>query len=99
MRLARIRIQNFRSFRDEKIELDDYTCFVGPNGAGKSTILAALNVFFRETSAATDVLTLCEEDFHRRKTKDPIKISLTFRNFTPEEVERLAHYPAGPGPM
>lgn len=52
MRLTEIKIKNFRSFEDETIAVDDYTCFVGPNGTGKSTVLQALNVFFRNTSAA-----------------------------------------------
>ena len=31
MKLRELRIQNFRSFKDETIQFDDYTCFVGPN--------------------------------------------------------------------
>lgn len=65
MRLREIRIQNFRSFKDETIHLDDYTCLVGPNGAGKSTVLQALNVFFRNTAvSAVNLHVLSEEDFH-----------------------------------
>ncbi len=48
MKIESVRIENFRSFKDETIFLDDYTCFVGPNGSGKSTIINALNVFFRQ---------------------------------------------------
>ena len=43
MKIREIRIQNFRSFDDETIRFDDYTCFVGPNGGGKSNVLTALN--------------------------------------------------------
>jgi putative ATP-dependent endonuclease of OLD family len=31
MKLLKLRIQNFRSFLDETIEFNNYTCFVGPN--------------------------------------------------------------------
>ena len=48
MKIESVRIENFRSFKDETILLDDYACFVGPNGAGKSTVINALNVFFRQ---------------------------------------------------
>ena len=48
MKINTVRIENFRSFNDETITLDDYTCFVGCNGAGKSTLQNALNVFFRQ---------------------------------------------------
>lgn len=78
MKLNRIRIENFRSFEDETINFDDYTCFVGRNGAGKSTILTALNIFFRETvDAATDLLRLCEEDFHAGDTSKPVRVTAT----------------------
>ena len=46
MKLTEIKIKNFRSFKDENIPLEDYTCLVGPNGTGKSAVLMALNVFF-----------------------------------------------------
>ena len=93
MRLQKIQIQNFRSFKDQTIELDDYTCLVGPNGCGKSTVLTALNIFFRNTSSTpTDVLTLCEEDFHKGNTADPIRITLTFTDLCRDAQEDLKHY-------
>lgn len=46
MILESVRIQNFRTFKDETIHFDNYNCFVGPNGSGKSTVMNALNVFF-----------------------------------------------------
>jgi AAA15 family ATPase/GTPase len=53
MIIKNIRIENFRSFNDETISLNRYSCFVGSNGAGKSTVLAALNVFFLEKPSTT----------------------------------------------
>jgi predicted ATP-dependent endonuclease of OLD family len=93
MRLDKLRIQNFRSFKDETIELDPYTCLVGPNGCGKSTVLTALNVFFRNTaSVSTNVVTLSAEDFHHSNTKEPIRIRLTFKDLSEEAQTELAHY-------
>ncbi|MBN1362977.1 MAG: AAA family ATPase [Sedimentisphaerales bacterium] len=83
MRLKHIRIENFRSFKDEPIEFDDYTCLVGPNGAGKSVVLMALNVFFQENaSAPTDVRVLSEEDFHHKNKTSPIRITVTFEDLS-----------------
>jgi putative ATP-dependent endonuclease of the OLD family len=83
MKLCSIRIENFRSFRDETIQLGDYTCLVGPNNHGKSNVLMALNVFFRNTSATSaDLLSLCEEDFHNRETAKPVRITLTFSDLS-----------------
>ncbi len=93
MRLKEIRIQNFRSFLDETIPLDNYNCLVGSNGAGKSNVLQALNVFFRNTAVANvNVVTLCEEDFHHRNTSEPIKITLTFGDLSAEAREDFKAY-------
>ena len=95
MRLTEIRIQNFRSFRDETIRLDDYTCLVGPNGSGKSAVLMALNVFFRNNdSTVTDVLNLTREEFHHEDVKEPVRITLTFEDLPREDdpsVSKEAH--------
>ena len=92
MRLSRLRIENFRSFEDQTIVIDDYTCFVGPNGSGKSTILNALNILFRNTQAASDVATLDEEDFHLRDVSRPIIITATFDDLSKEAEEDLKAY-------
>ena len=49
MRLTRIRIRNFRCYKDEiTIDFDDITAFVGKNDAGKSTIMDALDIFLND---------------------------------------------------
>jgi putative ATP-dependent endonuclease of OLD family len=93
MKLKNLRIENFRSFADHVIEFDDYTCFVGRNGAGKSTILTALNIFFRETvDSNTDLLRLCEEDFHAGDTSKPVRITATFIELEDEAQKDFAAY-------
>ena len=93
MRLIELRIENFRSFKDETIHFDDYSCLVGANGAGKSGILTALNVFFRNNaSTATDVHILSEEDFHHKDTNQPIKITVTFAGLSEAAKEEFKHY-------
>ncbi|MCE5230431.1 AAA family ATPase [bacterium] len=93
MKLKSLRIENFRAFRDQEIQFDDYTCFVGPNGAGKSTVLMALNVFFRQSPEPNvDLATLTQEDFHKKNTDKPIKITLTFTELTGEEQTEFKHY-------
>jgi predicted ATP-dependent endonuclease of OLD family len=44
MKVLSVRIENFRWFKDEPIEFNDYNCLVGPNGSGKLTVVNALNV-------------------------------------------------------
>ncbi|MEW8507200.1 MAG: AAA family ATPase [Candidatus Thiodiazotropha sp.] len=93
MKLSEIRIRNFRSFEDETVLFDDYTCLVGPNGSGKSTILQALNVFFRNTTASSvNLHTFCDEDFHHKNTSEPIEITLTFEDLSDEAQEDFKAY-------
>jgi energy-coupling factor transporter ATP-binding protein EcfA2 len=93
VRLASIRIQNFRAFADETIRFNDYTCLVGPNGGGKSTVLTALNIFFRDTShSQTDLLKLDKEDFHHKNIKAPITITVTFEDLSAEAQHDLKDY-------
>lgn len=49
MKIKKIRIQNFRAFKDvDEFELKDFNCIIGKNDSGKSTILAALEWFFSD---------------------------------------------------
>ncbi len=93
MRLASVRIQNFRSFKDETIDFDGYTCLVGPNGSGKSNVLRALNLFFRDTqSPALNPTALTAEDFHARNTDEPIEITITFTDLSEDARQDFTHY-------
>lgn len=93
VKISKIRIQNFRTFHDVEIPLNNYTCLVGPNGAGKSTILCALNIFFRETAhSPTDLNCLQEQDFHQRSTSHPITITITFTGLTEEAKQDFSDY-------
>ncbi|MDE5457249.1 AAA family ATPase [Bradyrhizobium sp. CSA112] len=93
MKIDSVRIENFRSFRDQTIFFDDYTCLVGANGSGKSTVLCALNVFFRDgENSSTDVINLSHEDFHQKKTDKPITITVTFGDLTAEAQEDFKDY-------
>ncbi|MCP4614467.1 MAG: AAA family ATPase [Planctomycetes bacterium] len=93
MKLTEVRIENFRSFKDETILFDDYTCLVGPNGSGKSAVLMSLNVFFRNNdSTVTDIVNLTKEDFHHENISEPIRLTLTFDNLSEEAQKDLKHY-------
>ncbi len=93
MKIASVRIENFRSFNDETISFNDYVCLVGPNGAGKSTVLTALNLFFRESeNTPTDLGRLIEEDFHLKNTDAPIRITVTFTDLDEEAQNDFKDY-------
>lgn len=93
MRIASVRIQNLRSFKDQTVEFDPFTCLVGPNGAGKSNVFCALNIFFGEDGhSQTDLAALEEEDFHNRDTTEPIRITVTFVDLSDAAKEDLKAY-------
>jgi putative ATP-dependent endonuclease of the OLD family len=93
MKIKTIRLENFRSFRDETIDLNRYSCFVGPNGSGKSSVLAALNVFFQEkSSSVTDVSNLPDEDYFCKETDTPIRITVTFDDLNQAAQDALSAY-------
>ena len=93
MKIETIRIENFRAFKDETIQIDNYTSFVGPNGVGKSTVFHALNLFFRQSKdSQTDLLKLSASDFHHFNTKDDIKVTVTFHELSDKAKEDLSDY-------
>jgi putative ATP-dependent endonuclease of OLD family len=93
MKIETLKIENFRAFKDETIDFDNYTSFVGPNGVGKSTVFHALNLFFRQSKdSQTDLLKLSANDFHHSNTADPIKVTVTFSSLSDKAKEDLADY-------
>jgi putative ATP-dependent endonuclease of OLD family len=93
MRLTKLRIQNFRCYKDREVSFNDYNCLVGPGGVGKSTILNALRVLFRDSSGSpTDLIDLQAEDFHNRDTSTNISITATFSDLEPGAQEAFKHY-------
>src|SRR5258708_169886 len=43
LRIAKIKVENFKSLVDFEIELPKFSCLIGLNGAGKSTVLQFLD--------------------------------------------------------
>ncbi|MCK5029219.1 MAG: ATP-binding protein [Bacteroidales bacterium] len=86
MKITKIKIENFRSFKDEiEIGFNDLNVFVGKNDIGKSTILEALDIFFNENNGT---IKMDKDDINKQAENDgndEIKISVVFSNF-PEEL-------------
>ena len=41
--IKKIKIENFRSIRNQEIELRNYTILIGDNGSGKTSVIEAIN--------------------------------------------------------
>lgn len=93
MKIIKLKIENFRSYKNQEVDISDYSCFIGANSSGKSTVINALNLFFRENkNSQTDLIKLSEDDFHHKNISDPIKITVTFGELTEQAKRDLAAY-------
>jgi putative ATP-dependent endonuclease of the OLD family len=55
MKLKKVRIRNFRCFRDEtSIDFENITALIGKNDSGKSTIMEALDIFLNDKNPDKD---------------------------------------------
>lgn len=86
MIIREIRVQNFRCIKDATLPCEQLTALVGPNGVGKSAFLRALNLFYTLGADYT------EEDFYDYDTENPIRVTVTFGELTPEEEELFRPY-------
>jgi len=85
MKLARVRLRNFRCYQQETaFNIDDLTLFAGRNDAGKSAIFDALNIFFEEAKIDAD-------DGSITGNKKDIRIICEFDDL-PEEIDVDAGY-------
>lgn len=69
-------IENFRSIRNAKINLNSMNAFIGPNNAGKSNIMKALNLVLGDIYPS--VRSFDEKDFYNYDKSNPIKIEVRF---------------------
>ena len=65
MKITKIKLENFRSYKSEvAVDFSDLTVFVGKNDIGKSTILEALDIFFNEGKGTVKI---DKEDINKLK--------------------------------
>ncbi|MGI6523725.1 MAG: ATP-binding protein [Bdellovibrionota bacterium] len=90
MKIASVKIKNFRSYKDEvTVDFENLTVFVGKNDSGKSTILEALDIFFND-GKGLGVTKLDENDINveNKKAEDgdnEIEITVVFKDL-PEKL-------------
>ena len=84
MKLAEIRIENFRGIRSLHLPLDGLTVLIGENNTGKSTVLEAIKLVLMRGFGSRRARQFSEYDFHlvdanaTPQTAQPIKITLHF---------------------
>lgn len=79
MKIRKLKLENFRAYRDEVvINFDNLTVFVGKNDIGKSSILEGLDIFFNENKG---IIKIDKNDINksaREEGNNEIKISVVF---------------------
>lgn len=81
MIIEAVRIQNFRSIRDETLLCDQLVTLVGPNGTGKSSILTSLDLFY-STSESISL-----EDYYNADPSSDIVVTITFTGLSKEALK------------
>ncbi|MBP5368393.1 MAG: AAA family ATPase [Bacteroidales bacterium] len=82
MKLKKLRIENFRGYKDVTINFSDFNCIVGKNDVGKSTIFKALEKFFdyRSDIDEYDYYGIFEKNDFPNKEKYPVDITVTIES-------------------
>lgn len=76
MKIARIRIQNYRSIKDCTLHPGDLCALIGGNNTGKSNILRAINLVLGERWPSSN--SIDDRDYFQYKTDEDIAISVWF---------------------
>jgi putative ATP-dependent endonuclease of OLD family len=87
MKLSKLRIQNFRSCRDVRLDLKGMHALVGANNAGKSAVLRALDFLFNPSAK-----NLGDETFWNKDTQLEIRVEALFVDLEDGEKEALDPY-------
>lgn len=81
MKLKRLIIKNFRSYKEEiQLPIDDFTALIGKNDVGKSTILEALEIFFNNKLVKLESSDACVHNSDKK-----VVIGCVFSDF-PDQV-------------
>ena len=84
--LKKVKIQNYKSLKDIKLDIDDYLVIIGKNNSGKTNILEAIELAFSyATIQKEDVFASKEEPF---STTKKVVIELLFSSVNNENIEQ-----------
>lgn len=73
MKLKKVKIKNFRSFRKEEIiDVEKFTAIIGANSSGKTTFFNAILKLFGDSASEKEIK---KSDFHVPSNVDPNSIS------------------------
>lgn len=86
MRIKAIHVENFRALERAQLSFAATTALLGENNCGKSAFLNAMDLFFAASPRIRD------KDFSNYNFKSPIDITITFDQFTPDDLKEFSDY-------
>lgn len=86
MKLIKLKLHNFRGYKDEVFKFNDMTAICGKNDAGKSTILEALDIFFNEENKNQGIIKIDSDDMNIKHCDDNLSISCVFKVCNNSEI-------------
>jgi len=81
-------LHNFRSVKETRIDLEDYSLLVGENNAGKTNVITALRVFYEDHGIKFDE----NRDFPKFETDEESWIELEFLTTAAEQTDLKESY-------
>ena len=84
MKIRSVLVHNFRSIKETKIDLENYSLLVGENNAGKTNVITALRIFYEDN----DIKFEENRDFPKFPTDDESWVEIEFLT-TAEEQSTL----------
>lgn len=88
MKIRTVLLHNFRSVKESKIDLEDYSLLVGENNAGKTNVITALRIFYEDHGVKFDET----RDFPKFTTDDESWIELEFLTTAEEQANLKESY-------
>lgn len=82
MKIARIKVENFRSLKAVEIDVTRFSVFVGQNNHGKTNLFEAVEWFYTAKSSPLDF-------FFSLNAADPILVEIVFDEVVDTDIEKL----------
>src|SRR5699024_205482 len=86
MKLDKLRLKNFRGYKDSIFSFNDITAIIGKNDIGKSTVLEALDLFFNYDNKSRLVTILDTNDLKIDAEVDYFEIICYFKGEDKEQI-------------
>lgn len=96
VKLAKIKIENFKCFKNLDFDFARMSIFVGENNCGKSALFSAIDKFFASTGKGTSIT---HEDFHiseNGEKAEQLSIQLFFTALSENAITEFGEYTATP---